>query len=251
MIAVNHVISVGPACPCAFALKTSQLKTFSCPFDWIISSPNTIKDCIDTKFKHLIDKDLLYHTSDRTGDYCHHQMYGKNTFHHHCPLHNAAHAHYFERCIQRFNAVLEQRHARRVLFVHMTISKAVDPDFKENISVLYDALKPCRILGIQCVENSAKRGCVIETTDESVTIATVKCVSANCGVRLENALDNAAVASVLRWYCYDLDPPPESGSGSGGACATTTLGGEREEGVWPYNILQKKRVKWWKKWMCA
>lgn len=108
---INYVVSVGRACPCAFAIKTANLKLFSCPFDWIVSSPWMVESCIDDDFKSYLDKTQYYHTVDRNGSYCHHKMYGLGVFNHHCPLHKPEHHAYLQRCVDRFRKVrAQERH---------------------------------------------------------------------------------------------------------------------------------------------
>ena len=76
---IKHVVSLGVACPCAYALKKAGVKLYSCPFDWIISSTDMVIDCIETDFRNFLNDEFLYHTDDRLcndpqNPYCHHAL---------------------------------------------------------------------------------------------------------------------------------------------------------------------------------
>lgn len=203
----------------AYMLKTVGLKQFSCPFDWIISSPEMVADCIDSDFAMFLRKDQLFHTVDREGEYCHHRAYGKNTFHHHCPLKNADHMAYFERCVGRWRRLRQEIAAGRanVLYVHVRIGTADDVAFRERVQALHDRLNlagsqnKCHVLGIQCIENRPRRSCVImrrssDDDGDGITLVTMECTSRNEGLSLGDELDNLALRSILSWYDYDLQP---------------------------------------------
>jgi len=100
---IKFVISLGSSCFTSYLLKDVHLKLFSCPFDWIFSSPEMIQDCIDDNFLKFMDKSLytnyLSNQSSAT-----HRYYGK-AFLHHDPR-NETHSNYFQRCVNRFNKVL-------------------------------------------------------------------------------------------------------------------------------------------------
>lgn len=220
---VNYVVSVGKACPCACAIMSAGLKEFSCPFDWIVSSPWMVESCIDDGFKAYLDRSQYYHTPNRHGSYCHHKAYGLGVFNHHCPLHNKEHYAYLQRCVERFNTV---RNSIGVLYVYMDIVKEPDEWFVSKVQHLQEVLGG-RVLGVQCIEGCAKRQCTVRADTPGYRAVEVCCKGHNTGVRLSDKKDNDAVASVLRWYTYDLK----------------RLDGDKERRVWPYT--QKR--PWWRK----
>jgi hypothetical protein len=163
-----------------------------------------IEDCVKDDFHDFLDVEQFYQTEERVGTYCHHKKYGKNVFHHHCPLHDPEHLAYFQRCVARFRLVFDARFADSVLFVRLATTKERDPEFPSSCKSLHEALKPCHFLSIECLEEQQRRSVVVDEMDEHYTRVTVSCTSKNTGVRFADALDNAAIASVLKWFDYDL-----------------------------------------------
>jgi hypothetical protein len=49
-------ISIGPYCSTAYILKVNNLRTESYPFDYIFSSLEIVKHCINDKFNIFLDK---------------------------------------------------------------------------------------------------------------------------------------------------------------------------------------------------
>lgn len=91
---VNHV-SLGSHCHMAQVLKTTGLRTWSGPFDWIFSSPGMVLDCLADDFSALLDPAQLESTplAERQGPNitrCRHRLYGARhaipfVFNHHDP----------------------------------------------------------------------------------------------------------------------------------------------------------------------
>ena len=100
-----------------------------------------------------------------------------------------------------------------MLFVHVTFVGEADGEFADRIKALHERVKPGRILGIQCVENSTPTAslprCTIEQKDVDVTIVTLNCTGRNVGLGSHDPLDNEALLSILKWYDYDLRPVEE------------------------------------------
>ena len=67
-------ISIGPYCATADLLKTNNLRTESYPFDYIFSSLEMVKHCIDDKFNIFLDKKYYtpgnFYNSTRHSFYC-------------------------------------------------------------------------------------------------------------------------------------------------------------------------------------
>lgn len=55
-IAINHVISLGTHCYTSYLLKMAGLKKYSCPFDWLFSSPSMVAHVINDNFCKLTDR---------------------------------------------------------------------------------------------------------------------------------------------------------------------------------------------------
>jgi len=54
-----HFISIGPYCITAEIIREAEYRTLSCPFDWIFSSLDMVKHCIDDEFKTFLNLDLI------------------------------------------------------------------------------------------------------------------------------------------------------------------------------------------------
>ena len=67
-------VSVGPYCYCADILKMSGVRNKSYPFDYIFSSLEMIKHCINDRFNIFLDKNYYKYSSENS---CHHLFYSK------------------------------------------------------------------------------------------------------------------------------------------------------------------------------
>src|SRR5438093_448138 len=56
-ISYSHVISLGAMCLASGFTKTLGWKRFSCPFDWIVSTKQSIIDSLETNFKQFLNKE--------------------------------------------------------------------------------------------------------------------------------------------------------------------------------------------------
>jgi len=110
--------SLGNNCSASTILKKAELKTESYPFDWIFSSEQMVKHCIEDDFKIFLDKSQ-YNTNLVDSHICEHEFYStmvenyqdvkgkeKVIFNHHNPLTNDKDYSYFERCVVRFRELL-------------------------------------------------------------------------------------------------------------------------------------------------
>jgi hypothetical protein len=69
-------ISVGPYCAAANTIKECGLRTKSYPFDYIFSSLEMVKHCIDTNFEIFLDKQY-YNSGTTNTPTMHHSFYAK------------------------------------------------------------------------------------------------------------------------------------------------------------------------------
>lgn len=118
---VNHV-SLGSHCHMAQILKTTGLRTWSGPFDWIFSSPGMVLDCLVDDFSALLDRSQLESTplSERHGPNitrCRHRLYRERhripfVFNHHDPSTSADDYRFLEAGVRRLRAALSDPRAR-------------------------------------------------------------------------------------------------------------------------------------------
>ena len=210
MSSFKHIVSVGNACTCAFMLKDLGLKLKSYPFDWIISPQGMVEDCITTDFKDYLDSKQFYHTDDREGTtYCHHKKYGTNVFHHRCPLHNPEDFAYLQRCVDRFRLIFDARSKERVLFVYVAEKQ---PEFASNCRNMYEALKPCSFLAIECLEEQAQQSVKVEEADHYYTRITVSCTSKRAEIGFVDAIDNENIATCILYIALENERAPTAGA---------------------------------------
>lgn len=109
--------SLGEFCHASALLKSNGLKHASYPFDWIFSSAEMVKHCIEDDFRTFLDKSK-YKTNSEEPWTCEHDFYctmiqnnqgpsrEKVIFNHRNPLTNNEHYEYYERCVARFKQLL-------------------------------------------------------------------------------------------------------------------------------------------------
>jgi len=105
---INYVCSLGSLCHTACLMQRNNLKCVSYPFDWIFSNYNNIIHCIENNFQLFLDKSFYYSISENE---CGHSFYDKYLsnpmWRHHNPLLNINHYEYIQRCVIRFQNLLQ------------------------------------------------------------------------------------------------------------------------------------------------
>lgn len=107
MIFINkkmNIISLGNNCITSQYLKLAKLKNTSYPFDWIFSSIDIIKDCIEDDFNKFLDTTLMTTlVKKRSG----HETYHRQMFNHRQPSKNKEDLKYYQRCCDRFKKLFK------------------------------------------------------------------------------------------------------------------------------------------------
>ncbi len=104
--ATTH-ISLGENCSSAWYLKQVGLKKASYPFDWVFSSPDIVRDCIEDRFATYMDKTQM---RPRThGKSAGHDHYHADFFNHRNPLASEQDYAYYQRCCDRFLSALQSK----------------------------------------------------------------------------------------------------------------------------------------------
>lgn len=125
--------SLGELCHSSFLLKRNNLKKESYPFDWIFSSANMVKHCIEDDFKMFLNKDLYidYNQNKRlkenqSGHIFYNQLIDSEIiFNHHNPL-NESDYQYLERCVLRLKSMLQKEEKK--IFLHFHKRRVSDED---------------------------------------------------------------------------------------------------------------------------
>lgn len=116
---VNHV-SLGTVCHMASVLRDLGLRRWTGPFDWVLSTPALVADCLREDFRSYLDPALLRSVpeTERTGGakrQCRHPTiearYGVPIlFNHHDPLTSEVDRRALTRAVARLRAILESGH---------------------------------------------------------------------------------------------------------------------------------------------
>ena len=108
-MAVNYVCSLGALCVTSRLMERNNIKKFSCPFDWIYSTPSIILDCINDDFiKFLNIKYCRMPSNHYSNTHTHYFPSYLNMFTHKNPL-KIDDYNYFVRCIERFKILLKKQ----------------------------------------------------------------------------------------------------------------------------------------------
>lgn len=117
---VNHV-SLGTVCHMAATLRDLGLRRWTGPFDWVLSTPTLVADCLREDFRSYLDPALLRSVpeAERTGGakrQCRHPTiearYGVPIlFNHHDPLTSEVDRRALTRAVARLRTALEGGHA--------------------------------------------------------------------------------------------------------------------------------------------
>lgn len=141
------IFSVGHRCTSASLIKEINMKFESYPFDWVVSKLEVVMHCLETKFKHYLNRSN-YERIERSQTYnrvdnikCHicYESITKNHYYdkfikngstnnvstyehglaltHHDILDNAQEG-YFQRCVARFQRVLASPKRKFYLYTH-------------------------------------------------------------------------------------------------------------------------------------
>jgi|TARA_B100000700_G_C14999249_1_gene835472 hypothetical protein len=101
----DKFVSLGQNCSSAWYLKQLGLKLESYPFDWIFSSPDIVTHCINDEFAAYLNKSYINDEGKSAG----HSLYHSSFFNHRSPLKSEGDYHYYQRCCERFEALLDSQ----------------------------------------------------------------------------------------------------------------------------------------------
>jgi hypothetical protein len=189
-----HVISLGTLCHTSTALKELDLKSYSCPFDWIFSrSLDVVAQIIQNDFIDFLDRSHYRHIAENK---CGHALYHHSMFNHRNPLQNDEDYAYYERCVQRFRAVLCSGDA-----VDFVVTLKTEQTPTSDVLSLFHLLCErthgrARLLVILCVSDTVSK---IETLldKDDVRIIRLHVTADDAGVRWANPVDEAAYRTAI------------------------------------------------------
>lgn len=132
--------SIGDSCMPSFSLKSIGLKAESYPFDWLNSTSEIVKSCINNEFKDFLDRSF-YIEHKNTYDVepvCQHAVYTELLktnpiekqifFRHRDPLAKDKDYEYYVRCVDRFKNLLslDEKKVFIKTYVNSAVSKLED-----------------------------------------------------------------------------------------------------------------------------
>lgn len=241
----SHYISIGQACPCAYALKVNELRSGSYPFDWIFTDTSVLKDCLSNDFKVFLDESQYYHNNKEycsdplRRSHCNHMTYGDKFFRHHCPKCFKEHHEYFKRCVTRFQNVINNKE-NKILFIWMNIfNNDMKCDTKNVIEdeILVDIMDylhnhvsaSWKLLILECYQNCDFRKSIIIESNEKYSWVQINCKSYNTGVKYKDIIDNEMIKYSLKMFC---DIPRQNNNINQVS---------NENNIWPYSLINKKK----------
>ena len=128
----NYICSLGPACATAGFIKMNQLKSCSYPFDWVFSSLDIVKDCLNDDFYTFLKKKYYRPILNET-DKCGHKKYGEKMFQHRNPYGKEEDYQYYVRCVERFRKLLNTSESKLFTMVFINYCKSKISELKKNI----------------------------------------------------------------------------------------------------------------------
>lgn len=226
-------VSLGPACPCASALRRNGLRHHAFPFDWIVSDASVVDACLTDAFDAFLDVRKCSHASERRASpcsashvrACDHAVFGSSFFRHHCPLCVPEHHSYLVRTTRRMMDVCAGPASDSVVFVWMNILPA-DQDtplrhaaITVELQAMMLALQAhvCggrhRLLALECYGGCDRRDALLVPSrhpTELLVRVRVHGMSVNAGCCYADAADNDVVDRILlewhaRWTSPNLD----------------------------------------------
>lgn len=157
---VKHVASLGTHCLASNILKSSGLKNYSLPFDWIFSTPEFLIDNINSRFDLFLPKNSFDYKEYAKSNY------GlDNVFMHKNPEETENLAYYF-RCISRFNDLLDSTDAK-IFFLISRPENRLSSHFYKIVETLSKKTKNFELIAIDLQETCPNKSEVkLEKIDE-------------------------------------------------------------------------------------
>ena len=207
----NQVCSFGPFCHTGNLLQRLGIKIVSFPFDWVCTSPLVISDCIKNNFKYYLDKNYLVfdENKDSQQNSYYVEKFNKAIFAHDNPLKKETYE-YYERCIKRFNILLNSHDRKLFIISYMvTYTEVVDNDYIEKIKELNKTLSiNTTNYDILCIINNPRQSFQsgnYSKIDENIIILKLNTLSISHGVFFLNEEDNSFLKYIINnKFSFDI-----------------------------------------------
>ena len=211
-ITINHLISLGTHCYTSYLLKGAGLKKYSCPFDWIFSSPGMVGHVINDDFNKFIDRKYFISTQTvRTQgskfefkpvihDYYRSEFKITNVFNHHNPQLTSDY-NYFVRSIERFRKMLFSN--ENVMFIvctkHTSKTLAEFKKLSEIILKWRNQAVYLRYIAIEETTNTLPSYDIVDGSFDDFELIHFKASSKWEALSFENIIDDMALLTAISY----------------------------------------------------
>ncbi len=138
---VKHVVSLGTHCLASNILKSSGLKNYSLPFDWVFSTPEFVIDNINRNFELFLPNNYTDYK-----DYAKSNFNLDNVFVHKNPETPEYFA-YYTRCISRFNDLLNCKDGK-IFFLISRSDNHLSSHFTNLVEILSKKTKNFELIAV-------------------------------------------------------------------------------------------------------
>ena len=209
----GHVVSIGSACWTSQLIKDMGLKRYSCPFDWIFSSPGFVAHCLADDFAEFLSRDRWV----STGGPQHWTLplirdrYGLGQILNHHDVSNDGDFHYLVRSVARFRSVLAAPDPKIFLLISDT-KNILHPE----VDVLFDRLAAAasgfKLVSIGLEQHPAASPHVeqLKADERNDVYRLHPCSRIEDGLRFTDARDNQAMQEILGRYEIRPLPHPDA-----------------------------------------
>jgi hypothetical protein len=158
---VDHVVSLGTFCLPSIICQDNGFKTYSLPFDWIFSTPQMVRDCLEDDFAVFLDRRHYRSIPDpKKNDptreaAAEHEFYRERygisgLFAHRDPTREADYL-YYVRCVTRFRQLMGNDETKLFFIVGRTHHELTN-EFPSLLESLTRATTNFALLGVELVE---------------------------------------------------------------------------------------------------
>ncbi len=204
----NHVLSLGTLCKTAWHIRASQLSRYVGPFDWIFSTPDVVRHCVEDRFADFMNRDLLVAHESRLvwTNSLFEKRYGLSPLFNHHDVFEPASYERFQRSTQRFMDVIEGDQSK--LLIAMA-NIEIDPSAFESLMAKMGGSNRLILIHIRPFDPALTVGHFeLIGSHASIDRYEVFPVSAYpTGLGFEAETDNEMIKSLLARYDFDLLTP--------------------------------------------
>lgn len=229
----QHVLSLGTRCFVARSLELMHWRRYAGPFDWIYSSAQMVRHCIEDDFVSFLDATELEKAGHAWAHRSYARMLGRQVvFPHHYPLDRDRE--HFQRAVRRCRQVLLSEERKLFVFMHLVTSRKelanvrdVESSHGSNLrevqelfQTLQSKVAKFHLLVVYVIQGASKwsRGAselscrqpVHITSSESsmqkLNIFEVHCQGSCTGLKFKEPHDQMLLQTLLRSAGGPLDP---------------------------------------------